>query len=206
MGGHPYWYFVPFQPDLGTALRSLREREFKAGRYALARPDLAATVEHAIYEIKSVDEFGQGQIKLGWYLDLLHTLDPASNWRLGLDTEYTPPGSLLFENLAGGTYSIVRSTVNDRHEPYAIPPRAPYWLRTDVRPVDWLCAATTSTGGAKLHRWLPVAFTRRTLRRRGLSIGSARSNACESRCRRDYGRGCESDWQRRDHCNSKRLE
>jgi len=73
---------------------------------ALARPDLAATAEHAIYEIKSVDEYGQGQIKLGWYLDLLQTLDPASNWRLGLDSEYQPRASLLFENIAGGRYFI----------------------------------------------------------------------------------------------------
>jgi hypothetical protein len=34
MGGHPYWYFVPFDGDVAVALRSLREREFKAGRYS----------------------------------------------------------------------------------------------------------------------------------------------------------------------------
>jgi len=33
MGGHPYWYFVPFQPNAQLALDQLREREFKAGRY-----------------------------------------------------------------------------------------------------------------------------------------------------------------------------
>lgn len=33
MGGHPYFYFVPFQKDVNRALQELREREFKAGRY-----------------------------------------------------------------------------------------------------------------------------------------------------------------------------
>lgn len=34
MGGHPYWYFVPFQPNAQVALDELREREFRAGRYS----------------------------------------------------------------------------------------------------------------------------------------------------------------------------
>ena len=33
MGGHPYWYFVPYEEDVGAALQSLRRREFAAGRY-----------------------------------------------------------------------------------------------------------------------------------------------------------------------------
>jgi hypothetical protein len=33
MGAVPYWYFVKYQPDVGIALRQLREREFRAGRY-----------------------------------------------------------------------------------------------------------------------------------------------------------------------------
>lgn len=33
MGGHPYWYVVPYQPDIGAALEQLRQREFAAGRY-----------------------------------------------------------------------------------------------------------------------------------------------------------------------------
>ena len=33
MGGHPYWYFVPYQGDLAKTLNALRDREFKAGRY-----------------------------------------------------------------------------------------------------------------------------------------------------------------------------
>ncbi len=33
MGGHPYWYFVPYSENPKVALEALREREFKAGRY-----------------------------------------------------------------------------------------------------------------------------------------------------------------------------
>jgi hypothetical protein len=33
MGARPYWYFVPYDPDVERALRALREREFAAGRY-----------------------------------------------------------------------------------------------------------------------------------------------------------------------------
>lgn len=38
MGGHPYWYFVDHDDDPGKALRDLREREFRAGRYNPAMP------------------------------------------------------------------------------------------------------------------------------------------------------------------------
>jgi len=33
MGGHPWFYFVDYQPDINRALQELRQREFKAGRY-----------------------------------------------------------------------------------------------------------------------------------------------------------------------------
>jgi hypothetical protein len=33
MGGHPWFYFVEYQPDIEKALHELREREFEAGRY-----------------------------------------------------------------------------------------------------------------------------------------------------------------------------
>jgi hypothetical protein len=33
VGGHPWFYFVPYQPNIDLALQALREREFKAGRY-----------------------------------------------------------------------------------------------------------------------------------------------------------------------------
>lgn len=38
MGGHPWIYFVPYDPDLGKALEALRAREFAAGRYNPAEP------------------------------------------------------------------------------------------------------------------------------------------------------------------------
>ncbi len=37
MGGHPYYYFVPYTPDPLVALRDLRDREFQAGRYYPAK-------------------------------------------------------------------------------------------------------------------------------------------------------------------------
>lgn len=33
MGGHPWFYFVAFEPDINSALQKLRRREFEAGRY-----------------------------------------------------------------------------------------------------------------------------------------------------------------------------
>ena len=33
MGGHAWFYFVEYEPDVNAALQKLREREFRAGRY-----------------------------------------------------------------------------------------------------------------------------------------------------------------------------
>jgi len=33
MGGHPWFYFVDYQPNVDEALQALRRREFEAGRY-----------------------------------------------------------------------------------------------------------------------------------------------------------------------------
>ena len=33
MGGHPWFYFVDYEPDINAALQKLRQREFHAGRY-----------------------------------------------------------------------------------------------------------------------------------------------------------------------------
>jgi hypothetical protein len=33
MGGHAWFYFVPYQPDILAAMLALRSREFEAGRY-----------------------------------------------------------------------------------------------------------------------------------------------------------------------------
>ena len=38
MGGHAYWYTVPYNDDLELVLADLREREFLAGRYNPAMP------------------------------------------------------------------------------------------------------------------------------------------------------------------------
>jgi hypothetical protein len=40
MGGHPCYYFVPYEEDIGAALQKLRKREFEAGRYNPAIPFL----------------------------------------------------------------------------------------------------------------------------------------------------------------------
>jgi hypothetical protein len=45
MGAEPYFYFVKYQPDLAAALRELREREFKAGRYNPAMEDLSFPID-----------------------------------------------------------------------------------------------------------------------------------------------------------------
>jgi hypothetical protein len=33
MGGHPYYYAVPYERNVDTALQALRKKEFEAGRY-----------------------------------------------------------------------------------------------------------------------------------------------------------------------------
>jgi hypothetical protein len=33
VGGHPWFYFVEYEPDINAALQKLRQREFEAGRY-----------------------------------------------------------------------------------------------------------------------------------------------------------------------------
>jgi hypothetical protein len=33
MGGHPWFYFVDYEPDINAALQRLRQQEFQAGRY-----------------------------------------------------------------------------------------------------------------------------------------------------------------------------
>ena len=38
MGAHLYWYFAEYQTDLKTTLQTLREREFRAGRYNPVTP------------------------------------------------------------------------------------------------------------------------------------------------------------------------
>jgi hypothetical protein len=38
MGAHPWFYFVPYGKDIAKSLETLREREFKAGRYNPSEP------------------------------------------------------------------------------------------------------------------------------------------------------------------------
>ena len=38
MGGHPWWYLVPYETDVAKSLAALRQREFEAGRYNPAEP------------------------------------------------------------------------------------------------------------------------------------------------------------------------
>ena len=38
MGGHPWFYYVDYEPDINAALQKLRQREFLAGRYNPAIP------------------------------------------------------------------------------------------------------------------------------------------------------------------------
>ena len=49
MGGHPWWYLVPYEKDVAGSLRALREREFKAGRYNPAEsfPRFPVDLNHA---------------------------------------------------------------------------------------------------------------------------------------------------------------
>ena len=49
MGGHPWWYLVPYQENVQASLDALREREFKAGRYNPAEdfPKFPVDLGHA---------------------------------------------------------------------------------------------------------------------------------------------------------------
>src|SRR5262249_41630771 len=49
MGGHPWWYLVPYEKDVGKSLEALRQREFKAGRYNPAEdfPRFPVDLSHA---------------------------------------------------------------------------------------------------------------------------------------------------------------
>ena len=49
MGGHPWWYLVPYEKDVQASLDALRQREFKAGRYNPAEdfPKFPVDLSHA---------------------------------------------------------------------------------------------------------------------------------------------------------------
>jgi hypothetical protein len=47
LGGHPWFYFVEYEPDVNAALQKLRQREFEAGRYnpAVDFPEFPQTAD-----------------------------------------------------------------------------------------------------------------------------------------------------------------
>jgi len=47
VGGHPWFYFVEYEPDIDAALQKLRRREFEAGRYnpAVDFPEFPLTAD-----------------------------------------------------------------------------------------------------------------------------------------------------------------
>jgi hypothetical protein len=49
MGGHPWWYLVSYEKDVAHSLESLRQREFRAGRYNPAEnfPRFPVDLSHA---------------------------------------------------------------------------------------------------------------------------------------------------------------
>lgn len=50
MGGHPWFYFVEYEPDVNAALQKLRQREFEAGRYnpVIDFPDFPVTPDSPV--------------------------------------------------------------------------------------------------------------------------------------------------------------
>lgn len=48
MGGHSYYYAVPYEDDINRALRSLRAREFEAGRYNPVVPFLEFSIDASL--------------------------------------------------------------------------------------------------------------------------------------------------------------
>lgn len=49
MGGHPWFYFARYQPDINAALVTLRKKEFEAGRYnpVIPFPDFPVAADSA---------------------------------------------------------------------------------------------------------------------------------------------------------------
>ncbi len=47
MGGHCYYYFVPYEEDINSALQTLRKQEFEAGRIrAFLRGNFLRLIPH----------------------------------------------------------------------------------------------------------------------------------------------------------------
>jgi|HubBroStandDraft_6_1064221.scaffolds.fasta_scaffold420207_2 hypothetical protein len=56
MGGHAYWYFVPYEHDVQAALDKLRARELAAGRYS---PAIRYRAEEGTRSILDIDRIGK---------------------------------------------------------------------------------------------------------------------------------------------------
>jgi hypothetical protein len=72
MGANPWWYIVDYKPDIDSALQSLRQQEFQAGRYFPAisyesfplNPDYSSSAQHESIEaaIEAADADGTQSI------------------------------------------------------------------------------------------------------------------------------------------------
>jgi hypothetical protein len=96
VGSHPYFYFTKYEPDVNSALQSLRQQEFEAGRYSPAMSminftfppttqSIAPGAQHSSIDaaIKAADASGTGSI-----LDIQNTSDDPdflSSWALSAD-------------------------------------------------------------------------------------------------------------------------
>jgi hypothetical protein len=97
MGAHPYYYFTPYQEDIGAALQALRDQEFRAGRYDPAMrnanpplymfqfrfpPDSSSPAPGPVHAslqqaFDNMDEAGTGSI-----LDLINVADDPDSFTL----------------------------------------------------------------------------------------------------------------------------
>jgi hypothetical protein len=96
VGSHPYFYFSNYQPDVNSALQSLRQQEFEAGRYSPAMSMINFTfpptdqstapgAQHSSIDaaIEEADASGTGSI-----LDIQKVSDVPdflSSWALSTD-------------------------------------------------------------------------------------------------------------------------
>ena len=103
MGAEPYFYFVPYQPDIDAALQELRRREFEAGRYNPVMPFLqfpvgphspAPGAQHDSIEEALEDSDADGTRSI---LDLDHISDEPDFGAV------TPLGDDVLEALYGTT-------------------------------------------------------------------------------------------------------
>lgn len=100
MGGHPYWYFVPYGGDAGQALEALREREFRAGRYSpvlryIKFDEPAFTAQQPGPQHESIEEAMEAGLEKGTrsILDIERVVDDPD------DADYGVAAPLALEQL-----------------------------------------------------------------------------------------------------------